>query len=107
MLFHSRGNAVEDKPIPPDECCAIVTRALDAVDKIKKDMFRSDVEKEFTLEGGLFSRNQTFYVYRKCPFIKIKVTFELDSSFKGFVTGSPKDRVQGISKPYLEYSVTD
>jgi hypothetical protein len=107
MLWRPCGNAVEDKPSSPEECCAIVARAIDAVNKIKKDMLRSDVEKEFRLEGGLFSRNQTFYVYKNCPFIKIKVAFELDPSYKDFVTGSPKDRVLSVSKPYLEYSVTD
>ncbi len=85
----------------------MVTRAIDAVNRIKTGMLRSDVEKEFRLEGGLFSRNQTFYVYRICPYIKVKVTFELDPSYKDFVTGSPKDRVQSVSKPYLEYSVMD
>jgi hypothetical protein len=101
------GNAVQDRPSSPDECCAIVTKAIDSVNKIKKDMLRSEVEKEFRLEGGLFSRNQTFYVYKNCPFIKIKVAFELDPSYTDFVTGSPKDRVLSVSKPYLEYSVAD
>jgi hypothetical protein len=70
-------------------------------------MFRSDVEKEFSLDGGLFSRGQSFYVYRKCPSIKVRVTFELDPTYKGFATGSPKDRVQSVSKPYLELPVMD
>jgi len=37
------------------QCCSIVSEALEAVGRIKKDMTRADVAKEFAQEGGVFS----------------------------------------------------
>lgn len=89
------------------QCCSAVDQALESVAHIKKDATRAEVEKEFKQDGGLYSREQTIYIYKKCPAIKIRVTFSLDPEYKGFADGSPKDTVQSVSKPYLEYPVKD
>ena len=107
IALTATGMAQGEKPKTDHDCCSIVTSALQAVDHIKKGMSRAEVEKEFRTEGGLFTREETFYVYRKCPLIKIKVTFERDPSYKDFATGSPKDRVLSVSQPYLQYPVMD
>jgi hypothetical protein len=107
LMFFPTAGAIQNKQTPDRNCCAKVLQALDAVNNLKKGMTRAEVEKVFRLEGGLFSRNQSFYVYRDCPYIKVQVTFDLDPEYKDFVTGSPKDIVQSVSKPYLEYPVTD
>lgn len=89
------------------DCCSIVAKALEATAKIKAGEARSDVERTFRQDGGLFSRSDTVYTYGECPYIKIRVTFAFDPSYKGFVNGSPRDTVVSISKPYLEYPVRD
>jgi hypothetical protein len=87
--------------------CPVVTQALESVAQIKTGTTRSDVEKRFTQDGGLFSRSETVYTYNGCQYIKIRVRFSLDADFKGFVSGSPKDRVVSVSTPFLEYPAKD
>ena len=85
----------------------MIDHALDEVHKIEKDMSRMDVEKQFQTDGGIFFRNQTVYVFKKCPAIKIRVTFTLDPTYNGFADGSPRDVVRSVSKPSLEYPSKD
>jgi hypothetical protein len=89
------------------QCCTVIARALESVNRITKDTTRADVEKEFEADGGIYSRDQTVYVDRQCPLIKIRVSFVLDKAYKDFVTGSPRDLVVAVSKPYLEYPAKD
>jgi hypothetical protein len=88
-------------------CCSVVTDALTTVGRITKGSTRADVEREFRVQGGLFSRQDTIYVYRRCPQIGIRVTFLLDPSYRDFATGSPKDTVVSVSQPFIGYEVTD
>jgi hypothetical protein len=90
--------------------CAVVKEALDDSLHIKAGMTRPEVEKHFTPDGGLQSfsttGSTTRYVYLKCEFIKINI------SFKSAVRGkqdlrSPDDVVENVSKPYLEYPMAD
>lgn len=86
-------------------CCSIVEEALKDVAKIKPGMTRAEVEVMFTHEGGPDFLIQTFYVWRRCPYIKIKVSFTLSDP-----TGrkeSSSDVVKSVSTPYLQYPVTD
>jgi hypothetical protein len=88
-------------------CCSIVEGALEAVGRIKTGEQRSVLEKEFVHDGGIYSRSETTYIYRACPYIKIRVTFALDPAYKDFVTGSPIDTVKSVSKPFVEYPARD
>jgi len=91
----------------PSSCCSVVTDALAAVGRIRSGSTRADIEREFRVQGGLFSRKDTVYVYRRCPEIKIRVTFSFNLSDGLFVTGSPKDTVVSVSEPFIGYEVKD
>lgn len=96
--------------VKQQDSCVVVKEALDDSLHIKVGMTRREVEKYFTPDGGLqfFSTtgSTTRYVYLKCEFIKV------DISFKSAVRGrqnlrSPDDIVENVSKPYLEYPIAD
>jgi len=108
-LFSTAPRALSaDSPSKSTECCSTVQMAIEAVAKIHRGMTRSEVEKSFVVDGGLFSRQQTRYSFRLCPLIKTDISFDLDPEKRGsFVTGSPNDVVSSVSKPYLEYPVKD
>jgi len=91
----------------PSGCCSIVSQALSAVDRVKVGSSRADVEKAFEPDGGLFSREHTVYVFKRCPSIKIAIDFSLDKYVHVFASGAPTDQVVSVSKPYLEYPVRD
>lgn len=103
----------EPQQMPASRCdaCSEVTQALEAAQKINEGATREDVEKEFVHDGGLFSRDQTIYVYRQCHSIKIAVSFTHDpadtSAESSFAEGAPGDRVKSVSRPYLEYPAMD
>ena len=82
-----------------------ISTSLKAIQGIKIGMTRADVENLFIGDGGIYSRTHRVYVYRECPYIKLDVQFEPDSSISG--STSPKDKIIGISKPYLEWPVGD
>lgn len=107
LIWNPRANVAQNSQHKDSDCCALVARAIDAVNMLKEGMTRAEVERTFRTEGGLFSRNQTIYVFRDCPYIKVRINFTLDSDYKDFATGSPKDRVESVLKPYLEYSIAD
>jgi len=58
----------------------------------------------FTEEGGLSRRTQQKYAYRHCPYIKVDVEF---SPLEDAQDKSPGDKIVKISRPYLEYSISD
>ena len=89
------------------DCCTIVSQALDAIAHIKGDATRAEIEREFIQDGGIFSRDHTIYTYRRCPYIKIVITFSLDQTSNNFAAGSSRDVMNAISKPYLEYPIKD
>jgi len=88
-------------------CCSIVQQALAALGQIKKGTKRADIEREFVLDGGIYSRSETVYKYKLCPYIKVRVAFTLDPAYKGFADGSPNDTANSVSKPYVEYGTSD
>jgi hypothetical protein len=91
-----------------DQCCSVVQNALQALDRIRKGTKRSEIEEQFVIDGGLFSRERTRYSFRLCPLIKVDIAFDADpKDSAGFATGSPNDTVSAVSKPYIEYPVTD
>jgi hypothetical protein len=82
------------------EWIAVTLRTMQT---IKVDMTRSDLMKVFTTEGGLSTISQRTYVYRQCPYIKVDVKFAASSRDEEL----PTDRIIEVSRPYLEWSVTD
>lgn len=81
-----------------------VANAMKEMQTIKVGMTRRDLLRVFTTEGGLSTPASRQYVYRKCPYFKVQVEFELSD---GKTTESPDDKIINLSKPYLEASISD
>jgi hypothetical protein len=88
------------------ECCSIVVAALEAVSRIHAGMSRAEVEKVFTVDGGIIIRDKTRYSFRDCHSIKVEITFDRDKLTPG-VIGAPKDTVKAVDRPYIEYPIAD
>jgi hypothetical protein len=74
---------------------------------IKPGMHRSDVLKVFATEGGLSTAQHRTYFYRGCPYPYIKVDVDFRLSEPTQREERPTDVVTKISKPYLDWSITD
>ena len=75
---------------------------------IKPGMTRKDLFKVFKEEGGLSWRTQRKYVYKECPYIKVDVEFTpVGNEDNPRAEEMPEDKITSISRPYLEYSITD
>jgi len=81
--------------------------ALKEISIIRPGMNRGDLEKILTTEGGLSNRFQRTFVYKKCPYIKVDVEFEWVQKPENLLIEDRKDSIHKISKPYLQYSITD
>jgi hypothetical protein len=90
-----------------DQLEALIREAISAVGKLKEGSIRSEVERDFILDGGLQSRGTSRYIFKNSRYIKIEVTFSNDERSGSWIDGSPEDRVVNVSKPYLEYPFTD
>jgi hypothetical protein len=82
-----------------------IASVLKECQTIKPGMTRAELSKVFGTEGGLSTVTHRAYVYRDCPYIKVDIDFA-PSAPKQDVE-KPTDVVTGISKPYLEWSITD
>jgi hypothetical protein len=74
---------------------------------IKPGMTRKDLLRVYTVEGGLSTRTHRTYVLKGCPGIKVDVEFVPVGNEQDGLTQSLNDKIQKISKPYLEYSIYD
>jgi hypothetical protein len=93
-----------------------LTRSIDQVLKdissIQTGMNRAELLRVFTAEGGISTRDGQQFVYRRCPYIKVVVNFRKPDDADADWVNAPeeewtRDLIQSISKPFLEYSVTD
>ena len=82
--------------------CAWVQKSLDHIETVQVGMFRADLDRLFTYEGGIYSRSRQTYVYRKCPYIKVDVEFA--PSEENERSG---DRISKISRPYIARPIID
>jgi hypothetical protein len=89
---------------------ATLTHEIDAViriaDALHPGMTRADVLKNFRAEGGISARQWNHYVYKRCPYIKVDVTFVVAPGGDQFKEPAT-DNIATVSKPYLEFSVMD
>jgi hypothetical protein len=108
--------AAGQSPAKPPTVDQGLMRSLDQVLKdvssIQAGMTRAELLRVFTTEGGLSTRDAQQYVYRRCPYIKIIVRFRQPADAGPDWSGAPDeewtgDIIESISKPFLEYSVTD
>ena len=67
---------------------------------IKRGMTRSDLLRVFTTEGGLSTRTHRTYVLKQCRIIKVDVEFSISEN-------EAEDKITQISKPYLDYGISD
>jgi hypothetical protein len=80
-----------------------------SISTIKPGMTRRDLFTVFTEEGGISTRRQKSYVYKRCPYIKVEVEFspaDTDAN-PDATTENPEDRIVKISRPYLEGAHVD
>jgi hypothetical protein len=110
------GVAAGQSPVKPLAADPALTRSMDQVLKdvssIQSGMTRAELLRVFTTEGGLSTRDEQRYVYRRCPLIKVMVSFRRPADADDDWGGAPEeeragDIIQSISKPFLEYSITD
>lgn len=90
-----------------------IAHSLKQMQTVKVGMTRADLLKVFTTEGGLSSGLNRTYVYRQCPLIKVDVEFEpvgrpaRDGEGRVTLIEANEDVIKKVSKPYLEWGVTD
>jgi hypothetical protein len=110
------GVAMGQSPVKPLVADPALTRSMDQVLKdvssIQPGMTRAELLRVFTTEGGLSTRDEQRYVYRRCPLIKVMVSFRRPADADDDWGGAPEeervgDIIQSISKPFLEYSIAD
>jgi len=77
-----------------------VSSVLAWIATIKLGMTRSDLLRVFTTEGGLSTRTHRTYVLRPCQTIKVDVQFSISGN-------EAEDKITQISKPYLDYGISD
>jgi hypothetical protein len=69
---------------------------------IQPGMTRSDLLEVFTMEGGLSNRLRQTYVLKGCEIIHVDVTYSPISNETDHLTEMPGDKIDTISKPYLD-----
>jgi hypothetical protein len=85
-----------------------VKDALLAMQTVRVGMTRADLLRTFETEGGVYTRRRRAYVYRGCPYFKVFVQFSPAGEEAGVtLDDDPRDLITEISKPYLEFGVTD
>ena len=90
-----------------------IAHSLKEMQTVKVGMTRADLLKVFTTEGGLSTGLNRTYVYRQCPLIKVDVEFEpvgrpaRDGEGRVTLIEANEDVIKKVSKPYLDWGVTD
>jgi len=85
------------------EHMAWIDSVLRSIHTVKVGMTRADLMKVFTTEGGISDAMQRTYIYRGCGYIKVDVKFAATGPFDE----RPDDRILEISRPYLDWAVSD
>jgi hypothetical protein len=90
-----------------------VAQALQKMQAVQPGATRKDLLVVFTTEGGLSTGLRRTYVSRECPYFKVDAEFEAvgrpNRDGEGRVTLAEDDRdiIVKVSRPYLQFSVTD
>jgi hypothetical protein len=115
-LFVWIGTAAGQSPAKPLVADPALTRSMEQVLKdvssVQSGMTRAELLRVFTTEGGLSTRDEQRYVYRRCPLIKVIVSFRRPADADDDWGGAPEeeragDIIQSISKPFLDYPIMD
>ncbi len=81
-----------------------VEHVMRAISAIKPGMARKDIARVVSADGGLSTRSEGRFVYKHCPYIKVDIQF---SPIDERANESPDDKIVKISRPYLDYSISD
>lgn len=102
-------HAIEMRSAPrfSTDLTTTVTRILTQIQTIKPGMTRADLLKVFTTEGGMFYRLHRTYVHKDCPLIKVDVDFKPAGPESDMAREAPSDVITKISKPYLDWMISD
>ena len=84
-----------------EQPCSVIEKALRAAENLKKGMLRSEVEKQFVLDGGASFRDETIYTYRDCPYLKVKIRFNRMQDKRP--DSMDADTVESASNLYVEW----
>jgi hypothetical protein len=84
-----------------------IDSVMRSIRTIKSGATRKDLLTIFAEEGGRSTRAHRTYAYKQCPYIKVDVEFVPVGKQDRPFSEMPEDKVITISRPYLEYSVTD
>jgi hypothetical protein len=110
VLFVLCGSAPGQQANQPSQIDSSLTSKIDAVikivDALHPGMTRADVLKNFETEGGISARAWNHYVYKRCRYIKVDVTFVTAPGEDQF-NEAATDTIATVSKPYLQFSITD
>ncbi len=84
-----------------EERIAWVRKCLQDFKSIKPGITRGEIEKTFRMDGGLIaSPFSVRFLHPSCSYFKIDVRFVINkSNIDGWAKG---DRVESVSKPYIE-----
>jgi hypothetical protein len=74
---------------------------------IKAGMTRTDLQKIFSIDGGINSIPASRYVLKSCRMIKVEVEFEPTNGRTFKETSNQELKIIKISKPYLEPMFSD
>lgn len=102
-------NAISERPaISEDNKDHIewIVQGLKEIQKIKPGMVRSQLLAIFTVEGGISTRTNRTYVWRRCRYIKVDVEFKPVGDVRSHDESS-SDVIVKISRPYLQWSIAD
>ena len=86
--------------------CGVITDALRSIESLKAGGPRSQLERDFQLDGGMQFAAKSRYVFKACHYIKIDVKL----SGKGIEDRAdflPTDTITEVSRPYLEFPTKD
>ena len=99
--------AISSETCTPDEHTAWIAKSLGEIENIKVGTTREELLKVFKEEGGISTRTWRRYVYRDCKYIKVDVVFEPVGELENKSVQSPRDKIVKISKPFLEWTISD
>ena len=84
-----------------------VASALKEMQSIKVGMTRRALLRIFTTESGISTPLSRQYVYRACPYFKVRVEFQTAKGGNDSPKESPEDRITKISTPYIDWTIVD
>ena len=97
----------QSRNVATDEHTQWIAQSIVEIQHVKAGMTREELLKTFTTEGGISNRLHRVYVYRGCPYIKVKVEFSPIGKAGNFIDEKLEDKIKSISEPFLQFTISD